>query len=155
MVLMNGNEVVIPDDADAALAKKSGLVLAAHLESAGAVRLGVKGDGTGPDEELVVPASAARLSARILSAMAEGHSVSVTPLPPEVTTQQAADLLNVSRPYLVKLVDDGAIPSRKVGAHRRLMLGDVVAYKKIMCAKSLAGLDESTALDQELGLYRP
>jgi excisionase family DNA binding protein len=155
MVLMNGNEVVTPDDAEAALAKKSGPALAAHLESASGVRLEVRTNGTAPGEELIVPVSAARLLARILSAMAQGHSVSVTPLTPEITTQQAADLLNVSRPYLVKLVDDGTIPSRKVGAQRRLMLDDVVAYKKAMYAKSELGLDELAALDQELGLYRP
>jgi excisionase family DNA binding protein len=153
MVLMNGNEVVIPNDADVALAKKCGLALATYLGNADGVRLEVKGNGLG--EELALPASAALLLARILTEMGQGHSVTVTPLQSEITTQQAADLLNVSRPYLVKLVDDGTLPSRKVGAQRRLMLDDVIAYKKTMYAQSLRGLDELTALDQELGLYEP
>ena len=150
MIKMNGNELVTPNDADAAVAKKSGLALAAYLNNSDGIRLEVKGNG--PCEELVLPASAARLLARILTEMGQGHSVTVTPLQSEITTQQAADLLNVSRPYLVKLVDDGTLPSRKVGSQRRLMLDDVMAYKKAMYAKSLKGLDELTALSQDLGM---
>ena len=150
MGMMNGTDLATPNAADAALAKTSGLALAAHLDDAGGIRLAFQGNGSG--EELVLPVPAARLLARILSEMGQGRSVAVTPLSSEVTTQEAADVLNVSRPYVVKLVDDGTLPSRKVGNQRRLMLADVVAHKKAMYAKSLKGLDELTALSQDLGM---
>ena len=115
--LANGNEVVTPTRADAALAKVSGQTLAAHLRRKGELRLEVKTEG--PAEELVLPASALRLLVRALVEMGKGNAVTLTPLLAELTSQQAADLLNVSRPHLVKLLDEGVIPSWKVGSHRR------------------------------------
>src|SRR4051794_26597579 len=113
--LANGNEVVTPTEADAALAKVVGEKLLAH--PAGELRLELKTDTS--TEELVLPAAALRLLVRALTEMGEGNAVTLTPVHAELTTQQAADLLNVSRPHLVKLLDDGRIPSRKVGTHRR------------------------------------
>jgi excisionase family DNA binding protein len=126
--LLNGNEVVAPSQADSALAKESGQRLAAHLEHAHGLRLEVK-TGT-KSEELVLPPSALRLLVSLLNEMGQGNAVTLTPVRAELTTQQAADLLNVSRPHLVKLLDEGAIPSRKVGTHRRVRLVDLLAYKK-------------------------
>ena len=116
--LINGNEVVTPTKADAALAKESGQKLAAHLGQTGGLRLEVKTGTT--SEELVLPPSALRLLVRVLAELGQGNAVTLTPLRAELTSQQAADLLNVSRPHLVKLLDEGAIPSRKVGTHRRV-----------------------------------
>jgi excisionase family DNA binding protein len=70
----------------------------------------------------------------------------------ELTTQQAADVLNVSRPFLVKLLDQGKIPCRKVGSHRRVLFADIMAYKKQNNHQRLQALEELSALDQELGL---
>jgi excisionase family DNA binding protein len=112
--LLNGNEVVTPTDADSALAKESSRRLAAHLEHANGLRLEVKTGTT--SEELVLPPSALRLFLRVLTEMGQGNAVTLTPIRAELTTQQAADLLNVSRPHQVKLLDEGAIPSRKVGS---------------------------------------
>jgi excisionase family DNA binding protein len=146
-----GTEVTAPTEAETELAKESSRTLAAHLGGGNDLRLAVK---SGPaSEELVLPARAARLLLDILTEMGRGNAVSLTPIQAELTTQQAANLLNVSRPHLVKLLDEGAIPSRKVGTHRRVLLGDALAYKKEAYAKRLAALEELSALDQELGLY--
>ena len=148
--LLNGNEVVKPTKADSALAKVSSQQLAAHLGNAG-LRLELKTGTT--SEELVLPPSALRLLVRILTEIGQGNAVTLTPIRAELTTQQAADLLNVSRPHLVKLLDEGAIPSRKVGSHRRVELEDLLVYKRDFLAKRHAALDELQALSQELDMY--
>jgi excisionase family DNA binding protein len=148
--LLNGNEVVKPTKADSALAKVSSQQLAAHLGNAG-LRLELKTGTT--SEELVLPPSALRLLVRILTEIGQGNAVALTPIRAELTTQQAADLLNVSRPHLVKLLDEGAIPSRKVGSHRRVELEDLLVYKRDYLAKRHAALDELQALSQELDMY--
>jgi excisionase family DNA binding protein len=147
---VNGTEVVTPTGTDVALAKESGEKLAAHLESPQGLRLQMK---TGKkSEELILPPSALRLLVGVLTELAQGNAVTLTPLRAELTTQQAADLLNVSRPHLVKLLDEGAIPSRKVGSHRRVRLADLLAYRKEFEAKRHEALDELVALSQDLGL---
>jgi excisionase family DNA binding protein len=148
--LANGNEVVTPTRADAALAKEVGRKLAAHLGEKGGLRLELK-TGTAT-EELVLPKTALRLLVRALTELGEGNAVTLTPLRAELTTQQAADLLNVSRPHLVKLLDEGAMSSRKVGSHRRVRLSDLLTYKEEMLAKRHAALDELTALSQDLDM---
>ncbi len=87
-----------------------------------------------------------------LRLMAEGHPVAVLPVDDEIGTQEAADLLKVSRPYLVKLLDSKAIPSRKVGVQRRLKMHDVLAYKAKEKAARMKVLEELAAEDQRLNL---
>ena len=146
--LRNGNEVVAPSKADSALARESGQRLAAHLGHAEGLRLEVKTSTS--SEELILPHSALRLLVRVLNEMGQGNAVTLTPLRAELTTQQAADLLNVSRPHLVKLLDEGAMPSRKVGAHRRVLLEDLLAYKRDFQSRRQASLEELAALGQDL-----
>jgi excisionase family DNA binding protein len=148
--VLNGNEVVTPTKADSALAKESGRRLATHLGGTGELRLEVKTDTT--SEELVLPPSALRLLVHALTEMGEGNAVTLTPIRAELTTQQAADLLNVSRPHLVKLLDEGAIPVRKVGTHRRVRLDDLLSYKQEFQARRHAILDELQALSQDLDM---
>ena len=148
--LANGNEVVSPSKADAALAKETGEKLAAHLGQKGGLRLELK-TGTG-SEELVLPSAALRLLVRVLTEMGQGNAVTLTPIHAELTTQQAADLLNVSRPHLVKLLEEGALPGRKVGSHRRVLLTDLLVYKRDFEAKRHAALDELAALSQDLDM---
>lgn len=148
--LLNGNEVITPSEADTALARESGRRLAAHLGHGERFRLEVKTDQA--SEELILPPSALRLLQSILNELGQGHGVTLTPIRAELTTQQAADLLNVSRPHLVKLLDEGAMPSHKVGSHRRVQLADLLAYRKEWHAKRHAALEELQALSQELDM---
>lgn len=85
--------------------------------------------------------------------LAEGQDVHLLAADAEVTTQRAADLLNVSRPYLVRLLDEGALAHHRVGTHRRIRLVDLLAYKRRRDAQRREALDELTRLSQEFGLY--
>lgn len=81
------------------------------------------------EESIVIPRKALEFLGFILSSMAQGKAVSLIPSDSEVSTQQAADMLNVSRPHLVKLLEKGALPFKKVGSHRRILLEDVLQYE--------------------------
>jgi excisionase family DNA binding protein len=105
-----------------------------------------------PGEVIAVPAPAMQLLVHILSEMAEGNAVELTPVQEEITTQQAADILTISRQYFVQLLEEGVIPFRKVGVRRRVRLRDVIAYKRALYEKKLQTLNELTVYDQELGL---
>ena len=89
----------------------------------------------------------------ILAQLAEGGGVAVVSSEAELSTQQAADLLNVSRPYLINLLDAGTIPHRKVGRHRRIRVQDLLDYKRRDDRERRAAADDLGALTQELGLY--
>lgn len=107
-----------------------------------------------PDgEQIVLPPSLYLVLKRIVSHLAHGRAVTVVPINKEVTTQEAADILNVSRPYLVKLLEQGDIPFIKVGAHRRIRLDDLMEYKERRDAERDKALAELTQLSQDLGLY--
>lgn len=83
-------------------------------------------------EFITIPKKALSLLITILSNMSEGKSITIIPTDSEVSTQQAADMLNVSRPHLVKLLENNTIPFKKVGSHRRILLRDLIAYEKIL-----------------------
>ena len=138
----------LPSDEEALLAAESSRKLAAIIGKDDKAQLCVF-DG---DEKFVVPVSAIPLLADILNHMAQGNAVSVVPIGHTLTTQQAADLLNVSRPFLVKLLEAGKIPFTKVGRHRRVKYQDLMAYMEQMDAQSRESADALTQSAQELGL---
>ncbi len=121
--------------------------LASHADHV--IRLVVDDDTREP---LVVPRGAVELLARILAHMAAGQGVSVVPAHAELTTQQAAELLNVSRPFLIGLLDDDDIEYRKVGKHRRVKAQSLMAYMARDDQERREAADELTRLNQEMVL---
>lgn len=108
----------------------------------------------GPEgQTLPIPESVFYVLERVAEVMARGDSISIVPVGREVTTQQAADLLNVSRQYLVRLLNDDLMPYRKTGKHRRLRIEDVLTYKETRDKDRRAGLRELCRLTQEVGGY--
>jgi excisionase family DNA binding protein len=104
------------------------------------------------DAELELPREAVELLATVLSHMAAGRAVSIVPEHAELTTQQAADMLNVSRPFLIGLLEAGEIEYRRVGTHRRIKAASLLEYQRADDRKRRGAADELTALNQEMGL---
>jgi excisionase family DNA binding protein len=151
-VVFDPTEPVAPSEADALLARESARQLAPQLANAnGSLQLRVV-EPTGKSETVTIPTAAFRLLVTILAEMANGNAVRLIPHQAELTTQEAAELLNVSRPYVVRLLDDGRIPFHRVGTHRRVLFKDVMTYKADHRRARKGSLDKLSALDQELGL---
>jgi excisionase family DNA binding protein len=104
------------------------------------------------EEDIILPAAAVKLLIELLAQMAEGNAVTLMPIHAELTTQQAADILSVSRPHIVKLLEQGKLPFRKVGTHRRILYQDLRRYKKSVDKQRLSVLEELTAQAQDLGM---
>jgi len=84
--------------------------------------------------------------------MAQGNAVTIIPVHAELTTQQAAEILNVSRPFVIKLIEERTLPCKMVGTHRRVLFSDLMNYKRKMDADRLKVLEELAAQAQELGM---
>jgi excisionase family DNA binding protein len=142
-----------PDEVDAGVAERAARrindYLVSHPDDDLIEALGEVGDA----DALVIPRPTAILFAQILGALAEGRGVQIIPKDMELTTQQAADLLNVSRPYLITLLESGQIPFRKVGRHRRVTFEAIMEYRRRDDAERREAADKLAALSEELGLY--
>lgn len=104
-------------------------------------------------EAITIPESVYQVLRQVVHAMALGQAISIAPQEHEMTTQQAAEILNVSRPYLIKLLEQEAIPYIKVGSHRRVRYEDLIIYKQQRDAKRSNCLDELIQESQDMGLY--
>lgn len=104
-------------------------------------------------EKIIIPFRALMLLGDILKAMGQGKPISIVPIATEVTTQKAAEILGCSRPFLVKLLEEGQIEYTKVGKHRRLKFEDVLNYRQKMKAEQKKNIIEIMNFDEELGLY--
>lgn len=104
-------------------------------------------------DRIELPESVLRVLRQAVRALASDQAVSVVPIEKRLTTQHAANLLNVSRPYLIRLLDEGQIPYTMNGTHRRLLLDDVLRYKKERDERRHEALRELNQISQEMGLY--
>ncbi|MEO7000586.1 MAG: helix-turn-helix domain-containing protein [Ktedonobacterales bacterium] len=123
------------------------LTIAQHHPAQPVKLLGPRGD------VVELPASVTTLLRQLITHLAHGNALTLVPVGEELTTQQAADILNVSRPYLIKLLETAHIPYSRVGRHRRIRFADLMRYKSQRNAELRAGLDALSRLSQELGDY--
>jgi excisionase family DNA binding protein len=152
---LNNPELIAPSSEDARLAKASANRLSSFLDASPEdkrelnVRVTKENQTT---ESVEVPLAAVQLFVEVLEHMARGEAIMLVPLNSELSTQQAADLLQVSRPYLVnKLLKEGKLPFREVGSHRRIPFRDLMNYKKRCETEQRAALKELANLTEELG----
>jgi excisionase family DNA binding protein len=140
-----------PSESEKALARESSRQLAPliHKERP-STSISILEDELG--QKIVVPNVAISLLLEILTQMAQGNAVTLMPYHAELTTQQAADLVNVSRPFLVKLLESGELAHRMVGKHRRVLLQDVMKYKENIDRARNETLNELVAQAQELNM---
>jgi excisionase family DNA binding protein len=152
-MLVQTNEAITPTDRDTQIARASSEALAPRLQDIetgeARVRLSTEGDR---ETEITLPPSAVRLLFRALQEMAKGHAVTLLPVDTELTTQQAAELLRMSRPSLIKMLDEKKLPYRKIGAHRRIRYEDVLLYLKAERARRAKVMEELVAETERLGL---
>ena len=149
--VQSGDLPFLPSEGDIALAKESSRALSMVLATKAEFQtITIQSDGEKKNVDL--PVAAFRLFIEILANLSQGNAVQVIPVHAELTTQEAADLLMVSRPYLIKLLDVGQIKYRKVGTHRRIRYCDLLDYKRTEEANRDGALDELAKQAQELGM---
>jgi excisionase family DNA binding protein len=150
---MTAAALKLPTPKDSEQAQEAIRALSKILRRKSSRAIRVQPEGGKEEVSVTVPREAFELFLDILAQMANGNAVSIVPVDAELTTQQAADMLNVSRPFLVNLLDEGKIPFRLVGTHRRVKAADIVTYKEKDAAHRKSVMDELTAEAQkhELG----
>jgi excisionase family DNA binding protein len=155
MIVQATHEAIMPTDRDTQIARASSEALAPLLQDqqTGEARIRLCTEGN-REAEIILPFSAIRLLFHALQEMAKGNTVTLLPVDTELTTQQAAELLRVSRPSLIKMLDEKKLPYRKIGAHRRIRYEDVLLYLKAERARRAKVMEALVAETERLGLYR-
>lgn len=141
----------LPTSEEVTVARESSRTLAAVLETRVETQQINLSTPTG-SQQITVPVSALRMFVEILTQIGAGNAVSIIPIHAELTTQEAADLLNVSRPFLIQTLERQEIPYRRIGTHRRIKYQDALAYKERIDAERRKSLEELAAQAQELKL---
>jgi excisionase family DNA binding protein len=144
-------ETIMPTKKETALAEQSINTLVSYIKTTKHPAFELLNKGH-QGKQIVIPDSALRLLVTILTQMAKGNAVTLIPVHAELTTQEAADMLNVSRPYLVELLEQGKIPFRKVGTRRRIFANDVLHYKEKIDKARLKTLEELSEQAQDLDM---
>lgn len=144
-------EPIVPTAQDAAIAREASRMLAPYVEHLESLRFQV-GEEKKVTQKLLLPATAIRLLLDLLTEMAAGNAITLIPVHAQLTTQQAADVLNVSRPFLVSLLEQGKIPHVKVGTHRRILFEDLMRYKKEIDRERQKALDELIRESEKLNM---
>ena len=148
MTVSNVAHLPTPQEAEEAKITSRALSKYAHNQ-----RLHIKiATNNNDSDDLILPGYAINMLLDILTEMSKGNAITVMPIHAELSTQETAELLNVSRPHLVDLLEQGKIPYRKVGTHRRVLAKDVFDYKQRIDTERLKALDELAAQAQELGM---
>lgn len=146
----NQNVVHLPSPEEIEDAKSSSRTLSKYA-SADRVQMSLRGSN-GEADELVLSGQVLQILLNVLSEMGKGNAISLMPINQELSTQEAANILNISRPYLVKLLEQEQIPFHKVGAHRRVFAQDIFNHKEQIEIKRKETLDSLAALSQESGM---
>jgi excisionase family DNA binding protein len=147
--LLDQAEPIVADEAEAAIAKTAAACLAPAARAGQGVQLLLREQ---PNVVVPLPARALEVVLTVLDAMADRRPISVIPHDAELTTQQAADYLNVSRPFLIGLIDRDELPHRMVGRHRRVRFADLLAYERASAQKRKLALAEMAAEARRLEL---
>ncbi len=142
----------LPTEQDIMLARESGRALSTMLMTRAETQQIDFHDEQGSVHTVRMPTSALRLLLEVLTEIGQGNAVSIIPIHAELTTQEAADVLNVSRPFLVQLLESGTIPFHKTGTHRRVRYQDVIAYKNRIDTERRQALTELAEQAQELNM---
>lgn len=143
--ILDRDGLLVPSKSDSELAAIASRTLARAKDQT--LKLSLDGG-----KELILPKSMTEFLVRILTELSNGNMVDIVPVHAELTTQEAANHLNVSRPFLIKLLEQGKIPYHKVGTHRRILFAELRSFMADQETKREAAMTEMAALNQELGL---
>jgi len=143
----------LPDPHESELAQRGQRELAAYLSTKlQTQRISIVGEDD-KTHTIELPTSAMTMLVEVLGELAAGNAVQIVPVHAELTTQEAANILNVSRPHMVKLLEKGNLPFHKIGRHRRVLFADLMEYKKRRENENLNAMQALADQAQDTGMY--